>query len=1277
MVGASSVAISPDGKLTIVTMQDTNNLGLLNTTLSNDLRGYQSDPGFQIDYATGRTINGLYLDYLPNFAEPVQLNASWLAPRRVRFAPSGELAFVGMSGGVPNQADKDNRVGVINATRLKAEMRPDGLLGGESPVPVGMKLIDGSELVAPHKVATMSIGDADGDGLSNQLEAFNRWNDYRVVVHGDKNRLAGSDDASIANPADAALPVGEGIDCLGKLFYLPHSGPGYRFEYSGLPEFSANAANRSVVAAVEKIGLLWHRAYLDYTIGKGTGFPVTRPYFVVGHMSQPGGAPLKGLSGEPIHYSSRNGFQVSFPYLKVNSDKPHDFVLSNDPGTPLDNSVTSDDGFDLAHAEALIHYLLAENAVSKISLDPQVLELIPTISESDPKIEVHGSLEIPNTRRDLDSQIIATFGCLEVDLDVDSDNNGAVDGSDDEDDLEGDSAGIGKLVSVNNGDEDDDLIPDYADGFDFYGNEGADASAAFTELVITFPEELDFSRLEFQITYPESSPGELRRVGAGTAEDPYRYVLPDSGYFRIWTKDGNESRLMSEIDAGGDFIASGTRYPASTLTSGLSVTVYVEAVTHTAIPSNNDFVIEIFANDESHSVFSLKDTVNITAGPFIEFVDNEETHDGQDMLPLFNPAPYVVLDPIPDPGTEDNPAITVSGTVTSYIAPLAKEDVFVNGLMVASLTTDGINEPDGPDGLGPFKRRFVSESMNVGNTGYVILAWAVNCSTAYGADTAYILTEKEEITDVVSSSTAGSEYIEKSKSTAIVKRNVINGGSIPKKRVAHEDNQFRIKYVNLNTSSNEVQCRMRFGDSEQNVTLEKISDGIYESKQLALIPDNAVIPETVSQQIKDSLFQADLGHDLKVSIELPEYTGEDNAILVGLLTKKDAENAAILEVVKAHNRAYLNDNETEINDVEQFHIEAGVPGNIGGRNIQVDLSSYGRDDRELIPQYSSGFPATDQLVTLLRQSNDPLDPLYNLYRSEKSILALSQALPPDTNTENFTSQFVLPGGFLDITFNELKGLNSYAEHSNKEYVAGIMAFDLDGDTVEGVQVSNPVPVIEIEESEMILSQDKLSASIRVKGNVRDPIADMYDLPALDFVKIYVQGEEVNTSNLIVEALPEERHVFAPFPKKINFELSIEDFYTSEGINSLTIEAVNGLGNINWASSQSMIRVELPEEIGKPYGPSSEGGEGGRTGMEALAEFITSADVSVTNHRIEDGEIVKQKFYPENEKRVKRRKTKNGKTKNGSNVGKTKNGSNVGKTKNGKTKNGSNVEFKHF
>jgi RHS repeat-associated protein len=422
MVGASGVAINHRGDFGIVTLQDTNNLGLLSLSLSPALAGYSATnlPDFYVKTGTGKSINGFDAALTtgnPGY-QPTQWAYGWAYPQEVAFTSDSSRIFIGMAGGTP-KADLNNKFGSANALVLLAERdRPDSIFKNGTPPP-GYELYQGDAFRSPRRVATRQSfdADADADQLSDQLEALNRWNALRTIPAAQKPAMISTSDDRMTNPAVPLAASAFPDDALDKSFFLPTSGIGYRFDSQGQPPLGLNAGSRSAVAAIEKLGRLWHDAFL--------AGQVSRPYFVVGVIAAPGGGILKNADGEPLQYGSRNGFQVNFPYMALDAalgqptDAVHDFVTSNGPASPRDNSIENVEGFDAANAKKFLELLLAENAVAKIEIDPAVRDQIAGVNFADARFAFQGvSDSTSRERRDLDTQMSVSFSPLAVKIAV-------------------------------------------------------------------------------------------------------------------------------------------------------------------------------------------------------------------------------------------------------------------------------------------------------------------------------------------------------------------------------------------------------------------------------------------------------------------------------------------------------------------------------------------------------------------------------------------------------------------------------------------------------------------------------------------------------------------------------------------------------------------------------------------------------------------------------------------------------------------------------------------
>ncbi|MHB9036839.1 MAG: right-handed parallel beta-helix repeat-containing protein [Armatimonadota bacterium] len=191
-----------------------------------------------------------------------------------------------------------------------------------------------------------------------------------------------------------------------------------------------------------------------------------------------------------------------------------------------------------------------------------------------------------DSKRASDSVRLTIKKTIPVDMDVDTNNtNGYEDYFTDDsalEDIEDDSVKPGKVISVSNGDQDDDGIPDFADGFDpMYmnlGNSGYDRMAA---LILRLPDGYDPSNTKVRFTYSASDPSALQ------PHEPsyYRNFVPPPGHLRIWRKRTDRNKTSLAISDSGDFIPSGVELDLSKLNpheiaadGSTAVQLYIEGI---------------------------------------------------------------------------------------------------------------------------------------------------------------------------------------------------------------------------------------------------------------------------------------------------------------------------------------------------------------------------------------------------------------------------------------------------------------------------------------------------------------------------------------------------------------------------------------------------------------------------------------------------------------------------------------------------------------------------
>lgn len=387
MIGATGVGISNRGDIAFVTMEDTNNLGVIpisvSTLANGELSLDVSTLGFES--ASPKTINGENIDWSYS-ASGAAANSpyNYWGPADVAFAPDDSMVLVGAYGG------SAHRFGTIDLANKR-----DLILSADPSV--NFVDLQGSTMTYPKHVAGIPAVDNDGDGLSNHLEAFNRWNAYRVLPVGDASTLAG---AGVGTAADVNVPARAQVSSSGAelvQYLLPHSGVGYRFDYLSQEKFSVNAGNAYTVQGIEKLGRAWEKLKVS-----------NRPYFIVQNIAQPGGGFSFNRSGELVHYSERYGRDANFSYFSKNSDEPCDVVLSNDPSQPRNNTISGMGNLDVVATQKLIELLVAEPMVKEIWIDPAVKE---TFGSDSSKFILRGGLGAESvSRRDCDSFMKVVFG---------------------------------------------------------------------------------------------------------------------------------------------------------------------------------------------------------------------------------------------------------------------------------------------------------------------------------------------------------------------------------------------------------------------------------------------------------------------------------------------------------------------------------------------------------------------------------------------------------------------------------------------------------------------------------------------------------------------------------------------------------------------------------------------------------------------------------------------------------------------------------------------------
>ena len=203
-----------------------------------------------------------------------------------------------------------------------------------------------------------------------------------------------------------------------------------------------------------------------------------------------------------------------------------------------------------------------------------------------------------------------------LDLQIDSNNNGVIEDNDDS----VEETAPGKIIFTNDGDLDQDGIPDCYDGFDIKVNgngvsqAGNMKSEAFTPIKIYMKGLSDLiasnQNVSIRLSYPAANPQNETITGAGTNDDPY--VFSDSNKcLRIWTKDGTLQRNKKSISSSGDYVPSNTyislsSYINANVITSDTINLFVEAKNEPDPQAPIEITCSIKINSSTSNVMSDK-----------------------------------------------------------------------------------------------------------------------------------------------------------------------------------------------------------------------------------------------------------------------------------------------------------------------------------------------------------------------------------------------------------------------------------------------------------------------------------------------------------------------------------------------------------------------------------------------------------------------------------------------------------------------------------------------
>ncbi|MGR6871828.1 hypothetical protein ACU6U9_05860 [Pseudomonas sp. HK3] len=149
-----------------------------------------------------------------------------------------------------------------------------------------------------------------------------------------------------------------------------------------------------------------------------------------------------------------------------------------------------------------------------------------------------------------------------MDIDMDSDNNNGLDEPDRtlaEEESETKEGHPGKVINVNDGDINNNKIPDYAE-FQYLTEQGIKFEKSFTPMVIEIPAHVKFNTATISLEYQGSDPQAVQKDNIGTAQEPIYAYTPAPGVERMWIKNGDENRIGKGVHEGGDYITPKQKY---------------------------------------------------------------------------------------------------------------------------------------------------------------------------------------------------------------------------------------------------------------------------------------------------------------------------------------------------------------------------------------------------------------------------------------------------------------------------------------------------------------------------------------------------------------------------------------------------------------------------------------------------------------------------------------------------------------------------------------------
>ena len=466
---------------------------------------------------------------------------------------------------------------------------------------------------------------------------------------------------------------------------------------------------------------------------------------------------------------------------------------------------------------------------------------------------------------------------------------------------------------------------------------------------------------------------------------------------------------------------------------------------------------------------------------------------------LFNPSPIVVLNDPPDPGPALNPQISVSGTVTSFIAPIAADHIFINGVTAASAAVVS----DGPNGLGPFVRTFTSQTFFIGDDDFSVTAAAVNALNNIGYDSLGVT-------------------VNRNADGTIASRSITNYPSVPAMPTNLDaylaPYRCRIQVTDAKRAAltNTATATVNTGVDTKTVTLTNVPNTAqFTSQDLYYVPINLALPGGVSAAVAGARIKAQFGKYIYVTYKTADGIVTTNQLVpTGVLF---VQQRGPMNFVQSGLAADVTAGSRDL----PFTIEAGIdtrPGP-GPANATVTVTSLDRFQQALpAPAVAIQFVPVQlagNAVRLTQASTDASSGEFNLYTTiSPPILALRRWMPLDSNGNPQPNGNVTP---LNVTYRGYVsvGLGSVGE-TNTEPVAGIgyllatpdtpTATNLNPPMVESdfLPLFNPSPVVLITSPGGQAQIAPLPATVPLQGQIVNFINPMVQ------ANVTVNGAQVTT-----------------------------------------------------------------------------------------------------------------------------------------------------------------------